>query len=226
MDVRHVVVMLILATFGAGCETETRSGSPVEIVEYDFFGRAERAELGSDFSVGPRPLTWSPGSTRGEPPEGRPVFRVGPARLWLDDGQQLVVPEGTPGGNACELLYDPSSMDLREGEEVEAWPPSGVATPEECIVIGETRDDRVSWFEVLVNYDADSNAVELGSIVELVDGEAVLSTGYRFPLAEEVPVDCFNDRTLDGVVEDNVPHVAKVEVDSARVTAVDCIFFD
>ena len=167
---------------------------------YDFFGRVDTIKLG----------------------------RVGPAEFVLADGRRLRLPPDTPGANACEALYDPASMRLGADEEMEPWSElDGVPTPDVCVVIGGVVDDRtIDWFEMLPEYHH-GRTVTVGSVSTLADdGTARTSRGYRFPVAQNLTVDCRGDAepsSLADVVAAGRYHQVDVDVVSGQIVAVTCI---
>ena len=178
---RYRLVGVLAGVCVLGC-----SGSGPEVVEqpYTFLGIAAEVETPDDYRVGP--AAYSPGTAGGGD------FTVGPAQVVLEDGTQLAIPTGTPGGNACEGLYDPDSMDLREGEYAEPWDEMTGPKPVDCVLIGATDSDgRVEWFQVLDRQRADTGLVHVGHVVDAADEDtALVSEGYRIPLADDVRLSC------------------------------------
>lgn len=189
---------------------------------YTFLGVATDIQTGDDYRVGPRPWVFSPGEAGGGD------FTVGPAEIVLHDGTELSVPAGTPGGNACEALYDPASMDLREGESVDSWEQEvGVPKPTDCVLIGAADDSgRVEWFQVLTE-QWPGGLVHVGSAVDVADDSTVLAAyGYRFTLGEDVTIRCLSGRYRDVVhlVEER-PGLQETLIDprTGEVVEMNCV---
>lgn len=215
------LAIAIAAFFLAGCA----NGALPEIREhpYTFLGVAVEVQTGEDYRVGPRPAAYSPGVAGGG------EFSVGPAEIVLHDGTELTVPADTPGGNACEELYDPASMDIREGEFVDRWEQlDGVPKSKDCVLIGSAdQSGRVEWFQVLNQQYPGSELADVGSVVDVGEDGTVLATaGYRFPLSENVANRCLSGRDRDVVdlVEERPGlHEALLDPRTGQVVEVNCI---
>lgn len=208
----------------AGCG----NGDLPEVREhpYTFLGVAVEVQTGEDYRVGPRPTVYSPGVAGGG------EFSVGPAEIVLHDGTELTVPADTPGGNACEELYDPASMAVREGELVDSWEQlGGLPKPTHCVLIGSADDSgRVEWFQVLNQQYPGSELEPVGSVVDVAeDGTVLVASGYRFPLSENVRFGCLSGRYRDvaHLVEERPGlHEALLDPRTGQVVEVNCLSDD
>lgn len=217
----------LVAAGSGGCAwTQPGAGGLDDVTEqpYTFVGVAEQVETGPNYEVGPRPIAMSPGSAGGGD------FFVGPADIELHDGTQLTVPAGTPGGNDCEGLYDPESLDLRPGESAEEWDEMvDHDKPQDCVVIGSADSSgEVAWFEILSQQQRrDTGLVNVGYVVEVADDTVLVApSGYRFDVADTVTMHCDTGQyedIADMVAERGGLQEALIDPRTAELVELHCI---
>jgi hypothetical protein len=220
------LVAVLVAAGTAGCGwTQPGAGAMDDVTEqpYTFVGVTDQVETGPNYRAGPRPIALSPGSAGGGD------FFVGPADIELHDGTQLTVPAGTPGGNHCEGLYDPASLDIRPGEHAEAWEEMpDYETPEDCVLIGSAGSDgQVAWFQILSQGARDTGLVHVGYIVEVAQETVLVApSGYRFPIADTVAMRCDSGRyedIADMVAERGGLQEALIDPRTGELVELNCI---
>lgn len=191
---------------------------------YTFLGVAEQVETGPNYKAGPHPVALTSGSAGGGD------FLVGPAEIELHDGTRLTVPAGTPGGNFCEGLYDPESLDIGPGEYAEEWEEMPEhEKPEECVVIGSADSNgEVAWFEILSQQQRrDTGLVNVGHVVEVADDTVLVApSGYRFDVAETFTMSCGTGRyedIADMIAERGGLQEALIDPRTAELVELHCI---
>lgn len=223
---RWCLAAALVAAGSGGCGwPRIGAGGLEDVTEqpYTFIGVAEEVATGPGYRAGPGPIAL----TSGVPGGGD--FLVGPADLELHDGTRLTVPAGTPGGNRCEELYDPESLDVRPGEYAEEWDevPDN-QKPEACVVIGSADSDgRVAWFQILSPpLPEGTELVHVGHVVEVAGDTALIaSDGYRFDLADAVTMRCPGERyedVADLVTDRGALHEALVDPRTAELVELRC----
>ena len=95
--------------------------------------------------------------------------------------------------------------------------------PNGCAVLADMLGDAVVWFAIVPQ--APGATVELPPIVDLQDGEAIFTNGWRIPYAPVIERECGEDEppTFSDFLREFGPNsVSIVDLETRQVTAVVC----